>query len=193
MSNDQDSQGKGWWQTLPGMLTAGAGIITAITGLLLALNQTGMFHRSPAAQTEQTSSPAQQASSPAASTAAIAPANSRPLLLPQMTQVHSDENVYQLLSARIDPYSPDKVTLHLTVRMANNGKYPTNFWVSSFRLLVDGSLQAPTNDLNELVASNSSETGSVDFVIPATTSTAGLQMGDVGEGKPTINLQLSAR
>ena len=192
MSNVQDPQSKGWWQTLPGMLTAGAGIITAITGLLLALNQTGLFHRSPTAQTQQASSPVPPASSPAASTTAPAPANSRPLALPQFTQVHYEENVYQLLSARLDPYSPDKVTLHLTVRMTNNGKYPTNFWASSFRLLLDGSLQAPTNDLNELVASNSSGTGSVDFVIPASTSVAGLQMGDVGQGKPVINLQLSA-
>jgi len=192
MSNDQDSQSKGWWQTLPGMLTAGAGIITAITGLLLALNQTGLFHRAPAAQTEQASSAGQPTSSTAAPTPA-APANSRALPLPQLTQVHSGDSVYQLLSARLDPYSPDKVTLHLTVRMTNNGKYPTNFWVSSFRLLVDGSLQAPTNDLDDVLASNSSETGSVDFVIPASTSTAGLQMGDVGEGKPTINLQLSTR
>lgn len=32
-----------WWQTLPGILTAVAAIITASTGLILALNQAGVF------------------------------------------------------------------------------------------------------------------------------------------------------
>lgn len=34
-----------WWQTLPGILTAVAGIMTASTGLILALNQVGVFSR----------------------------------------------------------------------------------------------------------------------------------------------------
>ena len=34
-----------WWQTLPGILTALAGIMTASTGLILALNQVGVFSR----------------------------------------------------------------------------------------------------------------------------------------------------
>jgi len=32
-----------WWQTLPGMLTAAAAFITAGTGLIIALNQAGVF------------------------------------------------------------------------------------------------------------------------------------------------------
>jgi hypothetical protein len=32
-----------WWQTLPGILTAAAAIITAITGLVVALHQVGFF------------------------------------------------------------------------------------------------------------------------------------------------------
>jgi hypothetical protein len=32
-----------FWRTLPGMLTATAGIISATTGLVVALNQTGLF------------------------------------------------------------------------------------------------------------------------------------------------------
>jgi hypothetical protein len=77
--------------------------------------------------------------------------------------------------------------------MTNNGKYPTNFWIASFRLLVDGSLQAPVSSLDDVIPSNSSATGDLDFVIPAATPAAGLQMGDVGQGKPTINLQLAAQ
>ena len=47
MSRDPESESKGWWQTLPGLLTAAAGIITALTGLLVAVHQTGFFDRSP--------------------------------------------------------------------------------------------------------------------------------------------------
>ena len=35
----------GWWQTLPGILTATATIITAVTGLIVALNQMGLFSK----------------------------------------------------------------------------------------------------------------------------------------------------
>lgn len=38
-------ESKSWWQTLPGILTAVAGVITAVTGFLLAMNQSGCFHK----------------------------------------------------------------------------------------------------------------------------------------------------
>lgn len=42
---DEPSKSQSWWQTLPGILTAVAAIITAITGLIVALNQAGGFSR----------------------------------------------------------------------------------------------------------------------------------------------------
>jgi len=74
--------------------------------------------------------------------------------------------------------------------MFNNGRFDANFWGASFRLLVDESLQGPTNSLDEIVASHSAKEAEVEFVIPETVSAVGLQMGDVGEGKPTIPLSL---
>ncbi len=47
MGQDTTPESKGWWQTLPGLLTAAAAIITAVTGLLVAVHQTGFFDRSP--------------------------------------------------------------------------------------------------------------------------------------------------
>jgi transglutaminase/protease-like cytokinesis protein 3 len=38
MPEERKSQ-KSWWQTIPGLLTAAAGVITAITGLIIALHQ----------------------------------------------------------------------------------------------------------------------------------------------------------
>jgi len=39
----EPSKPQSWWQTLPGILTAVAAIITAATGLIVALNQAGVF------------------------------------------------------------------------------------------------------------------------------------------------------
>lgn len=41
--DESEKSKKSWWHTIPGNLTAIAGIITAITGLIAALNQTGLF------------------------------------------------------------------------------------------------------------------------------------------------------
>jgi hypothetical protein len=74
--------------------------------------------------------------------------------------------------------------------MTNNSRFPANFWADSFRLSVDGSLQAPMNNLNEIISSNNVMDGDLEFVIPASASTVGLQMGDVGDGKPAIAISL---
>src|SRR5881227_2974950 len=42
MDGNEKSE-RSWWQTLPGILTAIAAIITAITGLIVALYQAGLF------------------------------------------------------------------------------------------------------------------------------------------------------
>jgi hypothetical protein len=41
----ENPKSEGWWHTVPGFLTALAGIITAVTGLLFALHQAGFFAR----------------------------------------------------------------------------------------------------------------------------------------------------
>ena len=41
----KDPASSSWWQTLPGVLTAVAALITAIGGLLAVLLQTGVLHR----------------------------------------------------------------------------------------------------------------------------------------------------
>jgi hypothetical protein len=190
MSQDPESGSKGWWQTLPGLLTAGAAIITALGGLLVAIHQTGFFDRStqPPALTQGKSLPTGAGSVAAPVTAGDTA--SRPITLPTNIEVRSGQSVYKLLSARLDPYSSDKVSVYFSVRMTNNSRFPVNFWSDSFRLSVDGSLQAPINFLNEIVSSNNVMDGDLEFVIPASASTVGLQMGDVGEDKPTIPIDL---
>ncbi len=196
MSPDLKSESQKWWQTLPGLLTAAAGIITAFTGLLLAAHQIGCFQRSPASQVRshpiEDGTPSTEAERETAHPA-TASTRSRQITLPPDSEMRMDESVFKLVSARLEPYAPGKLSIRLSIRMTNNGRFAANFWTASFRLLADGALQAPTNDLDEIVASHSSKEGDIDFVIPANVSTVGVQMGDVGEGKPilTLNLQES--
>ena len=42
---NEEPRSTGWWRTVPGMLTATAGFVTAITGLIVVLNQAGFFER----------------------------------------------------------------------------------------------------------------------------------------------------
>jgi hypothetical protein len=43
MDEDRKAEGS-WWRTVPGLLTAAAGIITAVTGLIVALQQSGLLN-----------------------------------------------------------------------------------------------------------------------------------------------------
>lgn len=56
--NEPEKSPKSWWYSLPGMLTALAALITAITGLLVASNQMGLLSQrigpSQVAKTEKT-------------------------------------------------------------------------------------------------------------------------------------------
>lgn len=62
--NDQRS----WWTTLPGVLTGAAAVLSAVTGLIVAIHQLGLFSGAP------TPPAAAPAPAPPAATAAPAPA-----------------------------------------------------------------------------------------------------------------------
>lgn len=54
MANEQRKPA--WWQSLPGMLTAGAAFLAALTGMLTGLKELGVFQRDDAAAPEATAS-----------------------------------------------------------------------------------------------------------------------------------------
>jgi len=61
-----------WWQTLPGVLTAIAGLLTATTGLIAILHQTGFFDASGTpTQAPATNSPIEKGPSPQPTAATI--------------------------------------------------------------------------------------------------------------------------
>lgn len=60
MADDQHRPG--WWQTAPGLMTAVAAMIAAVTGLITGLNQTGLLDREQPAPVAQAPAPRQEES-----------------------------------------------------------------------------------------------------------------------------------
>ena len=198
---DEEPKSGGWWRTVPGILTATAGIITAVTGLIVAIHQAGIFdgERQKVPQVQNSSIKPPKGSGQAAQQTADAnkasssgQGASYPLNLSSGEEIRAGDLVYKVLTARLDRYAPNKLSLRFEVRMTNNGRFPANFWASSFRVLVDGVPRAPDNNLDEVVDGHSAKDGIVEFVIPDSATDVGLQIGDVGQGAPTISIELKA-
>lgn len=96
----------------------------------------------------------------------------------QEARLIQSNHTYKILSAELVHPNPSTLVLRFAVRLTNNGRFPANFWNSSFRLLVDGVPREPVSDLNELVAQHSAKEGAVEFVILDTVATVVLQLRD---------------
>lgn len=191
-----------WWATLPGLLTAAAAVITAVTGLLLGMGQLGMFD---AGRPAASSASASGTGSPAASTGAAQPgagaSTSAPgsgtgnsaewkVALPAERTYRAADVEYEILNASARPDVSGKIALTLTLRCTNHGRYDLNFWDSTFRLNVGGVSYSPDPGLNELVAGDSSKSGGVRFTLPADTRDALLRI-KFAEGESTAQLTIS--
>lgn len=170
------------------MLTAAAGLISAITGLIVAIQQIRPDHApaAPAAAT-QPQPPASGVATTTASGVATTPpstgADTRQAP-PMRVTFASGRHVeianlrYDVLGASIRPGNPGQLTLTLRIRLTNTGVYDANFWNQTFRLRTAAGTTAPTNFLDDLVHGGTDQTAEVDFGLPATTRAAQLLIGD---------------
>lgn len=185
-----------WWATLPGLLTATAAVITAVTGLLLGLGQLGVFDAGkPAASTAGSSATGASAKSDGA----VAPSGSGSgggnspegaVALPAERRYRAADVEYEILGASARPDVSGKIALTFTLRCTNHGRYDINFWDSTFRLGAVGVSHSPDSGLNELVAGDSSKTGDVRFTIPADTRDAVLRI-KFAQGESTVRVAIS--
>jgi hypothetical protein len=107
-----------------------------------------------------------------------------PAPLASNQEVTLSSNTYTILEAKLDRLNSTTLRLHFRVRLTNNGRYPTNFWNRTFRLLEDGIPRAPVSDLNETVEGQSAKEGSVEFSMPESVQQVVLQIrqgNDVSE------------
>ena len=167
---------KSWLHTLPGIIAA----VTAFTGLVVAINQTGWFGPSTPSAAARNSGPAPPAPPAQVPPPTTSPPSSREptsaVGLPAMRDYRLGAATFTLLKAEVSPRTSEKDALHLRLRMLNHDRYDTNFWDSSFRLIVDGVPTAPDGGLNELVRGQSAKEGDVMFVIPRGTKEAKLKI-----------------
>jgi hypothetical protein len=190
---------KGWWHTLPGVLTGITATLTALAGLIVAVHQTGwLSSRSVAndgaasatlaesdenkgAQVGTDSTTAQQRPGTSVGAAAIA--------LPAMRDYKLGSAVFTLLRAALSVRNTETDTLAIQVRMLNTGSYGANFWDNEFRLLVDTIPRAPDSNLNKLVPAQAAEEGEVTFVVPRAATAVQLRI-TYGDEETVIPLNL---
>ncbi len=184
---------KSWWQTLPGIITTVTAAITALTGLVVTINQTGWFGPpSPPAATKGSAPavPAPLAQAPPLSTSpSPSPGPAYSVALPAMREYRLSTATFTVLKVDLAPRTSETAALQLRLRMMNHGRYDTNFWDRSFRLIVDGVPRAPEGGLNELVPADSAKEGDVLFVIPRGTPAARLKIA-YGDESTEIPLDL---
>lgn len=182
-----------WWQTLPGILTGVAALITAVTGLIVVFNRTG--NRSEDTRPASLSVPAiAQPGSPAESRRpgpGGGAGRAESIALPALSRVKLGGGVADItiLSAQIEPLDLERRSLKLRVRYLNGGRYPANFWSDSYRLIVDDVPRAPTNLLDEVVAGDSAKEGEVIFELPISAKDVVLQISS-GEEKSRLPFKL---
>ena len=183
-----------WWQTLPGILTGIAAIITAVTGLIVVFNRTG--NRSEDTRPASLSVPVgAQPGSPAASRTpgpAGGAGRAEPVALPALSRVKLAGGAADvtILSAQIEPLDLERRSLKLRVRYLNGGRYPANFWSDSYRLILDDDVpRAPTNLLDEVVPGDSAKEGDVIFELPISAKNVVLQISS-GEEKSRLPFTL---
>jgi len=166
-----------WWTTLPGVLTATAALVTALTGLAVGLGQLGHIGGDDAEGSPQVkaavSSGATPSSTPSAN-AVGAGVGAATTTLPLGQPFRIGEVSYELLDARIRPDSDGLVALELSVRMTKHTGYDAGFWDDSFRVAVGSDVYAASGGLNELVPGRSSVRGDVLVLVPDSTRQAEL-------------------
>jgi len=176
---------KNFWTTVPGIITGLAAIVTAITGLIVALNGAGLFSKSAASNIIST-----ETKQEAKKETDTLPVNKDELQKPvknlkpvfSMNTVKIEDHEYTIVSSSLEAITPQSNLLEIKIKYKNNSNYsPATFWNEGFRLAIDGALTPPTGDLSELVERHAEKSGAVTFEVPNNTKSLALHILDVGK------------
>ena len=181
------------------MLTAIAALLSAITGLVVAVRQLGSDDDgSPQAPPAATANPDNGSGRNAVSgeseiTPNAGASSGYAVRFPSGTRMRVGANRYQVLRAKATNGNPGEIELALRVRMTNESAYPANFWSRTFRLRVGADTSAPTNFLDEVVEGGTTMVGAVDFTVPAAARRAALLVGDDPAKAVALPLRFAVR
>jgi hypothetical protein len=192
---------KHWWETLGGLLTGIAALITACTGLmvaLFALNRpesasgnsmatTPRIATSNASETRTRTEETQRPSDAPASSGQIQsifvislPEKSKYVIGPEGQAAR-----YELQSGDISPATAEANVLRIRVLFANLSENPNsrmNFESRSFQLLINGRKIFPKENFNYMVLSKRVREEEVLFQIPKGLKQATLKLGNHLDG-----------
>ena len=185
------SENESWWQTLPGIVTAIAGAITAVGGLLLTLNQIGWIGGSSDGASQPVDQPAAIAASAGGSAASPPSRYTAEFTAGTEATVrsHRADGVYKVLGSQIEDRNTGTLVLRINVRLTNGGQSDISFSTDYLRLVVDDVERAPTNFVNQIVDRKSAKEAVFDFELPATASNVALLI-DNGEDRARFPLTL---
>ncbi|MDD4906671.1 MAG: hypothetical protein PHD39_11005 [Methylobacter tundripaludum] len=97
------------------------------------------------------------------------------------------DGTYKILAAQVDSRNTGKLTLKVSIRLTNTGRWDLSFGSDSFRLIINGVPRAPISWLNELVDPRSAKEADVMFEMPDTAESLVLS---VENGEDTANIPL---
>jgi hypothetical protein len=201
---------KHWWETLGGLLTGIAALITACTGLMVALYA---LNRPESGSGHSTATTPRIATSNSSATRTITGEAQRSLDAPiSSAQVQSTVAIslpekseyvigpagqaarYELQSADISPSTAEADVLRIRVLFANlseNSNSRMNFESRSFQLVINGRTLSPKENFNYRVLSKKLREEDLVFHIPKGLKQATLKMGTHVDGVD-IPLNLSS-
>lgn len=176
---------KNFWTTVPGIITGLAAIVTAITGLIVALNGAGLFSK-PAAANKASTETKQEVKKEADSLTGKKEEPQKPVekfkAVFSMTRIKIEDHEYSILGSSLEAITPESNSLTIKIKYKNNSNYsPATFWNEGFRLAIDGSLTAPSGDLSELVQRHAELVGTVTFEVPNSAKDLVFHILDVGK------------
>jgi hypothetical protein len=172
-------------------------IALAAAALAVAIGSAVLVRKTPVAG-PQPSAPAGSSASavgrrraPAGASEPAPPAASSAVTLPRGGEAEVGESTVQILEASRGQHT-DETFLTLRVRLTNRGRYDTLLSTGIFRLLTGDQSTAPSNDLSDIVASETSKEGTLTFPVPAAASEGTLQITQ-GEERADVPLDFSGR
>jgi hypothetical protein len=189
-----------WWQTVPGILTAIAATVTAVTGLILALQQTGVIggNATSATGAQQNSTTPSAPREPADATPGPGPAQA--VATRQAIQMPDGRSVtmhlvgakyqYTIVSAERQAQPPGKQLLHFRIRVWTDSSSGLLFWNDSFRVSVGELRFAPTTFVSRAVPRDTTDEDDVEFEIDDSVKEATLVISVGGLNLPGNTKQL---
>ena len=194
----EPKSGTSWWQTMPGVLTGIAAVITALGGLIAVVYQSGLLSKEVPG-----SAPASSRGGDRLPVKVAAGVPEPPRENPQpgeLGQVRVGHYAFKLLGTKLESYStdangnPKKLSLRLSIRVTDVMGVSDYVDRRTVRLSVDGTELIPENSINFTVSERQSVETEAVFIVPADASVIALLLGrpEDAVGKLPLTLDLRA-